>query len=117
VEPVEVDASRALEAVDDDVGSPAEHAWAQHVQERAHDGGDEDDDEDRSLGPQQLPQPADGQAELVRPLGGHAGRVPAAGGSGVGRGEVDLRGVVVRPLVGDRHAALRSPICDCTISA
>ena len=77
VEAAEVDARRAPEPVDDHVGAPAEHPRPEDVEEGADDGGEEDEHEDRALGPEEGPEPTDGQAELVGALGGHAGRVPA----------------------------------------
>src|SRR2546423_1382420 len=83
-------AVRAHDAADDHVGAVAEHSRTEHVERRARDRDQEDDDEDGQLGREQTAQPTDRRPEVLRPLGRHARRVPPARGPGLGCREIWL---------------------------
>src|SRR5581483_8674439 len=110
----------AEHAPHDDVGAVTEHAWPEHVGHCAADGEHRDHDQLAPLRAQQVREATEGGAEVLRPLPGDAGRVPAPGSARLGRSEVDVLvvGGDVAAIVDGRHAACSfSPICDCTISS
>ena len=112
----EPDAPTSELALHDDVGGVTEHLGSEHVADRAGDREHEDEPE-RDPHPAEHPtEPVQRPPEILRFLTGNTERVPAARWPVVGRREIDVVLLFVL-AVDDGHAALFSPICDCTISA
>src|SRR5262249_39362469 len=75
------------------------------------------DAEHDPLAAEHHPEPLQGLAEVLRAHAGHAGRAPSTLRPHVRRRQVDFFFGFCEFVVDERHAALFSPIWDCTISA